>query len=195
MKKAFTLLEVLITIMLMTLLMSSAMFSFKFFLDRLDKTELSLPHDAMSYEYINRVISGLYFYPVEVIKNFKLEDEYFFKTTSTSFSFITSTPIFYDRISVAKVEYKDNKLIYYESKLYSKEQDFKNPKILAKDFSYLLKKDIKNFKIKYSFYKKTNIPKNIELTFDNSEKWIFMIISNNIKYKSILKNEMDFFDE
>jgi prepilin-type N-terminal cleavage/methylation domain-containing protein len=190
MKKAFTLVEVLITIILMTLLMSSAMFSFKFFLGNLDRIDLSLPKNAMSYEYLNHSISGLYFYPVKTIKNFQKLDKYFFDYTNTSFSYITTTPIFYDTISVAKVEYKDNHLYYYESKLYSKNQDFKKPKILENDFEYLLKKDINNFEIKYSFYEKTEVPKTIELIYDNSEKWIFRVVSNNTNLKFTLKEKV-----
>jgi len=189
MKKAFTLVEVLITVLLLTLLMATAMFSFRFFIKRVDSLDISLPRDAMSYEYLNHSIYGIYFYPVKEVQNYKKIDLYFFKHTKDSFTYITTTPIYYDKIAVAQVKYEDNKLYYYESKLYTKEQDYKNPRILNNSYKKLLKKNIEKFEIHYSFYEKIKIPKNIELQFTTSNKWIFAIYSNNLKYKFILNQE------
>jgi len=193
MKKAFTLVEVLITIVLLTLLLSTAMFAFKFFIKRLDTMSLSLPKDAMAYEYLNHSIEGLYFYPINIKKNFKTVNQYFFQTTDNSLTYITTTPIYYKTISVAKIQYDNHKLYYYESELYHKNQDYKNPKILKNSYSQILKKEIENFKINYILYqtkeiveqnipkKDVNIPKKIELLFDDN-RWIFSVYANNIKY-------------
>jgi len=188
MKKGFTLVEVLVSIILLTLLLSTAMFSFRFFINTVDKLTPSLPKDTMSYTYLNNSLSGIYFYPINTIIDFKKTKIYFFKHTSTSCTYITTTPVYYDTISVAKIEYKNHKLYYYESKLYTKEQDFKNPKILEDSFSFVLKKDVKDFSIKYVFYHETQIPKQIYLNIDTT-KWLFAIESNNIKYKSKIKKE------
>ncbi len=187
MRKGFTLVEVLITILLLTLLISTAMFSFKFFLKRLDRIDISLPIDAINYEYINRSINGIYFYPIQSIKNFKKVEKYFFQTTQNSFTYITTTPIYYDKISVAKIEYKDNKLYYYESKLFTKNQNYQNPKILENPYTKVIKKEIDSFKIDYVLYKDTKVPKSIKLKFNANDQWIFSIYSNNVSYKSDLK--------
>ena len=182
MRKGFTLVEVLVSVLLMTLLMSSAMFSFKFLLNQLDKIDISIPQKAISYEYLNHSISGMYFYPIQDRK------KYFFKNTYDSITFITTTPIFYSHISIAKLVLINKDLIYSESPLYTKKQDYKNPKILNNSFSIVIKKDIKKFNISIEYYKETNIPRLIRLIFDN-KTWIFKIQSNHIKYKDKLNME------
>jgi len=183
---AFTLVEVLITILLLTMLIATAMFSFKFFIGNLDRIKLSIPKKAIYYEYLNHSISGIYFYPIDN-KNQGSLKKYFFKKGTNYFSYITTTPIYEDGISIAKVEYKDNYLIYYETKLYTKEQDYKKPMILKDSFhiNFRFKIKIDECKINFIFYQDVNIPKSISLIFrnkDKEEEWVFKILSNHKKF-------------
>ena len=181
-KTAFTLVEVLITILLLSLLMTTAMFSFRFLIKNLNTLQLSLPKKAMDYEYLDKSIQGLYFYIIENKKFEKKEKTYFFKHDTSSFTYITTSPIYNKSISIATIKYKENALFYSESKLFTQNKNYLLPKNKPYDFQKKFYKDISNVEINYIFQKKTNIPKLIQISFlDKNQKkqtWIFSIFSD-----------------
>lgn len=185
-KKAFTLVEVLVAIILFSLLMSISLFSFKFFINKLDNVETSNPEKVISYEYLNNSISGLYFYPKE--------KSYFFQKDNNSITYVTNNSIYYSEIVIAKIEFKDDKLYYFESKLYDKKQNFLDPKILENSFNYLILDNIKDFNIKLDNIK-DSIPSLITFTFtknNNLNTWIFKVDSNFYNFKKDLKRDENF---
>ena len=181
-KTAFTLVEVLITILLLSLLMTTAMFSFRFLIKNLNTLQLSLPQKAMNYEHLDRSIQGLYFYIIEKKNHLKKEKTYFFNYGSSSFTYITTQPIYNKSISIATVEYKENALFYSESKLFTQNKNYLLPKNNVHDFQKKLYENINSLDIKYVFQEKTNIPKLIQISFlDKNHKkqtWIFSIFSD-----------------
>lgn len=181
-KTAFTLVEVLITILLLSLLMTTAMFSFRFLIKNLSTLQLSLPKKAMNYEYLDKSIQGLYFYIIEKNNHLKKEKAYFFNYDSSSFTYITTHPIYNKSISIATVEYKENTLFYSESKLFTQNQNYLLPENNIHNFQKKLYENITNLDINYIFQEKTNIPKLIQISFlDKNQKkqtWIFSIFSD-----------------
>jgi len=180
-RKAFTLVEVLVATILLSLLLSTAMFAFKFFIKSLDSVELSLPTQAMSYSYIDHSLSGFYFYPIKTPELLK-KQQYFFKFTKKSLTYITTTPLYYKQISVAKVECEKGYLYYYESPLYTSLQDYTNPTIISKQFKKTLLRHLESCSIDVKLVQDFNIPSYVTLSFGDTKDWIFSIDSNNFDY-------------
>jgi len=178
MKKSFTLIELLVTMFLISLLIASAMMSFKLFLKRSDIIKEEIPKNAMVFNWIERSISGMYPY---VLKNFK----YFFSCSKNKMEYITTTPLIFNNMSVAKIIYENGNINYYESPLFYKTQDYLNPRILDDNYSKIsLFKNVKNFNIKCSTLFGIYIFK-----IDN-QTYIFNVFSDWKKLNSTLKEKM-----
>jgi hypothetical protein len=145
--------------------------------------KVTLPKNAIHYTYLEHSIKGIYFYP--------FQNNYFFKKSATSFTYITTTPLYYSHLSIAKVFYHNHTLIYQESPLYTQLQNFQNPKIIKKHYQVILKKNLSSCQFSFKLYSKTTIPKEVHILFNenekNQEEWFFSIFSNNINYKSFIE--------
>ena len=188
MKKSFSLVEVLITIMILSLLISTSMFSIKYFIKSLDSFSMSLPYDAINYEKLSKSLKGTYYYVVFKKNELGIKKaKNFYHAKSNSLLFITSNPMHYKSISVAKLYVKNNNLIYEESELFIKEQNYLKPKILNKNkFSKTIRKNVKNILITYLYKDTNNIPYLVLVKINNKEEMIFEIMSNFINHKKFL---------
>jgi len=142
MKKSFTLIEVLVAIFLLSLLIASAMFAFKLFIKNSDAINVKLPEKAISFEWLNRSVSGIYPY---ILNNF----DYFYKCDNDKLIYVTTTPVLYRHLSVAKIFRQNDKVIYEESPVYNRFQDYSHPEILEGNVTkkIILFSNIKKFKI------------------------------------------------
>jgi len=96
----------------------------------------------------------------------------------------------------------DNKLLYKETPIYDKSQDYKNPTFKENTREHVIFSNLNNAKFIYEKaidlpkdkYFKTNIPKLIILTFerDNTEfKYIFDVKYNFYELKRYLKSKRE----
>jgi len=129
MKKGFTVIEVIVTFVILSILIFFAIYSFRYSIDNVVRASYYLPKTTITFSTLDRVLGGIYYYGIE--KKPKEFVEYF-DADQTYINFITTAPLYNDRITLAKIEYKDKKLIYSQEPLYHKQTNIEAPK-LTKD--------------------------------------------------------------
>ena len=179
MKKAFTLIEILVVLFLLTLLLGLAMSAFKLYLRNFNDITLSLPSKVINYETLNKNLKAIYPYPIN-----NNQDYYFFEKAN-EIKYISLYGFYFNDAVVCELKCENNKLLYMESPLYNKQQNYLNPIILKN----LLYKQVL-FRAKYKCHIKVEenkgLPVFIELEIDNN-KYFFKPEINWFKLKDILR--------
>jgi len=128
MRQAFTIIEVIVTFVIMSMLIFFAIYSFRYSISNIRHAVYYLPKKTITYSLLDKTFSGIYYHVVE--KNPK-EFVDFFYGDSTKMIFITSSPFFSKQLSFSSLSYKDKKIIYTEDKLYTKYMNFTEPKMTS----------------------------------------------------------------
>jgi len=170
-RKAFTLIEMLISIVLMTLIVATMMFAFKYSINEFKRVGSLVPHKVLKYHQLASLINGMFPYVIEVQRGFeKKKYEPYIYPKEKSLEFISKNPIYSDKISISKLECSDKGLKYYEKLLYSKDSNYLAPKIEESDFKDIFYKDIESCKFSYNFNSSRNNPTLITLTTSKNSK-------------------------
>jgi len=125
-KSAFTLVELLITIILFSMLLATTLYSFRFMSINIRNINNTNPQKAINYDLLRGAIGSIYYY-VEVNEkesNLYKRFYHYFKGTPTECYFITASPIFYRDISLGHIKYEKSKLWYEEGKIFDKSVDY-----------------------------------------------------------------------
>ena len=151
MKKAFTLLEMLVAIVLITLLIGVAIFSFRMQLMTIHKTRTEGIIDVLKYNQIKSALESIKYYVVReydmLHRPIKKLDDFFYGDEKEAL-FITTNPIYSKKVSLVQLTCKKNKLIYKEEPLYGY-MNYLQPSFTPKKFRQL---DIYNNLEKCEFY-------------------------------------------
>ena len=129
MKKAFTLVEMLVAIILITLLIGVAIFSFRMQLLTIVKVKTDSIESVLKYNQIKSALESIKYYVVQEYDMLHRPIEkfdYFFHGDEQSMLFITNNPIYFDHISLVELSCVKNKLLYKEELLYGK-MDYLQP--------------------------------------------------------------------
>lgn len=203
-RKAFSILETLVAIFILTLLITTAVYSFRFVLLHLSKQEFSGIDRLLSYTQLRASIESMRYYVVDEYDAFlnPMDDlHYFFQGEENQMIYITQNPIFSDGIAVAKLECKEQKLLYTEEPLYGR-IDFTQPDILDDSAQRVL---FENLVACHFFYRKDgqtltilqrNLPTSVELKLaTHSQSFDFYIdirTDYNITKSYIQNDKYDF---
>ena len=152
-RKAFTLIETLVAIALLSVVITIAAYSFRF------STEivkfLTTP-SLQEFENLSRLrdsLNSLFFFlsEDEKIRDIEKKFSFFFNGNSHYLIFITTKPLVHKRDSLYLLEVKFNngKLEAKEYPVYDSLVNYKNPSIPSKVFSIILLPEIKNLNIEY----------------------------------------------
>jgi len=198
MRKAFTLVELLVAVVLLTLLMGTALFSYRQVLLNITKSQKSTFNEVLKVHQIRTSIESMQDYvvddynqfnqPMKQLHSFFLGKEYYFQ-------YISLNPTLSNIPSLSSFECKDNSLVYREEPLY-KRIDVNRPIFLQDSPIVVYWKDIESCKFEYFFHKKhlaelkNKIPTAIKIDFvDNNEKehTIFTTVKSdyNLSYANI----------
>jgi prepilin-type N-terminal cleavage/methylation domain-containing protein len=186
MKKAFTLIEVLVAVFLLSLLLASLMFAFKLFIKKLNDLVYTLPTRSINYELIYKNISA--FYPYFLQSRDKKQLKLFFKNEKNYIEYISNYPLYYNRMVISRLECSNHKLLYSESLLFDKKQNYNNPVVFQNNFKKVL--------FKYKHICKIDVQKNdnnfpeLITVFIDDKKMIFPVISNYYRLKGLLKENI-----
>lgn len=162
---AFTLIEMLISILLLTLIIATMMFGFKQSINELQRTQSITPHKVLEYSQMASAIKGMFPYVVEVQEGFEDKKlKAYIKTQPQLLEFISKNPIYGDEISIIKLECIEEQLIYYEKPLYSMESNYLEPKIEEEDKKKSFFKKLESCQFSYQFASIRNTPSLITLT-------------------------------
>ncbi len=180
MKKAFTLIEMLVAIVIITLLIGVAIFSFRMQLLTIHKTKTEGINKVLKYNQIKSAFESIKYYVVQeydMLNRPMRKLDYFFYGSKKEALFITNNPIYSDKVSLVKLSCIKNKLIYKEEPLYGY-MNYLQPSFNPNKFRQL---DIYNNLEKCEFYyinKKgalvrqisNKIPKEIYLKLNKNNK-------------------------
>jgi len=170
-QKAFTLIEMLISIVLMTLIVATMMFAFKYSINEFKRIDSLVPHKVLKYHQLSSLINGMFPYIIEVQKGFeKKRYEAYIYPKENSLEFISKNPIYSDKISISKLECSDGNLKYYEKLLYSKDSNYLAPKIQESDFKDIFYKDMESCRFTYEINSNRNNPSLITLQTSSNNK-------------------------
>jgi prepilin-type N-terminal cleavage/methylation domain-containing protein len=179
MKKAFTLVELLIAVVLLTLLMGTALFSYRQALLNITKAERSTFNDVLKVHQLRTSIESMQHYVVDDYNQLNQPMKklhIFFKGTQHYFQYISLNPTFSTIPSLSSFECKDKKLVFREEILYY-HIDVNRPNFLEESKEMIYWKDIDVCTFEYFLHEKVlnnieNIlPTAVHISFlDSDEK-------------------------
>ncbi|NOZ91563.1 MAG: type II secretion system protein [Epsilonproteobacteria bacterium] len=200
-KRGFTLIELLVTIVLFSLLLVTALYSFRFISLNIRNINNTNPQKAVNFSLLRSSINSIYYY-VEVDKNeldINKKIFYFFEGKKDECYYITNSPLFSKRLSIVHLVFKDSTLWYEEGEIFRKGVDYLNLKSVPRDNKFSILKDIQKFSFEYVSKQNTKnklinkIPNLISIIFTKKSKkyqYYFVIKSNNQRDRaSVLSRE------
>ena len=158
-KAGFSLVEMLVAVLLITMLIAVAVFAFKYQLMAIHKTQKVGINKAIIYKQIRSSLQSIKYYIVDEYDNlgYPMKQLHpFFHATKTELNFITESPLFSEDIAIAKLKCEDDKLIYIEEALYGR-IDFLRPELLSDSKKTIFYSNLDTCKFTYIFDKKEQV--------------------------------------
>ena len=144
MRKAFTLVEMLVALVLISLLIGVAVFAFRLQLITIHKAKTEGLNTVIKYTQVRSLIESMKYYVVQEYNMLNLPTKqlhYFFQGDSKHIKFITTNPLYSTSDSLVELSCKGDKLVYKEEPLYGK-IDFLQPDFLDSSDSSIMYKNL-----------------------------------------------------
>ncbi len=194
--RAFTLIEMLISIVLLSLIIATMMFGFKQSISHLQQSRSIAPQKAIEFEQLRTLIKGMFPYVVEVQEGFEDKKlQTYLQAQENSLEFVSQSPIYHDEIVIAKLQCLEEALVYYEKPLYG--GNYLAPTLEAKDKKKIFFESLEACQFSYQWGGVGNNPTLVTLSFKSSHKapveyrFMPMVDFNNTRLISIV-NDRDF---
>jgi len=202
MQKGFTLIELLVTIVLFSLLLITAMYSFSFISLNIRNMNNTNPENAIFYDLLRKSISSMYPYVIfdEKEKDHNKDIYFYFDGKKNKCSYISKSPLYQDRLTLIELSFEKTKLIYKEKIIFKKGSNYKKlnnlpllkRKVLLEnlkglEFSYKTTHTMRNRLIK-------RLPSLIKIKLlknRTTEYYFFFIKTNNEQYKLVRPETME----
>ncbi len=203
-RSGFSLVEVLVAMVIVTLITTTGMFSFKLAMDQVDRQSTLTFDEPMRFSQLMNLFNATYFYVLEKRDEFfpeRFEYNYLFERGDKEITFVSDAPIYSNKLSLVNLKIEDERLIYKETPVYDSKQNYKEPVFAEEVDEYTVLNSIKNAKFTYEEAidlpkdLKSKIPKLVILEFEKNDipyKYIFDIKYNyyNLKKFLMFKREM-----
>jgi len=131
-KNAFSLVEMLVAVILLTLLIGVAIFALKYQLISIHKTQKVGIKKLIIYNQIRASLQSIKYYIIDDydMLGYPMKQLHpFFTANASELTYITTNPLFSKDVAVAQMRCQNDKLLYKEEKLYGN-IDFLRPKLL-----------------------------------------------------------------
>lgn len=151
MKKAFTLVELLVAVVLLTLLIGTALFAYRQALVNIKKSQNSTFNETLKLHQLRTSIESMPHYVVDNYNQFHApmkELHPFFNGKATSLTYITKNPTYFKMTTLTKISCEDNTLTYFEEPLY-RGININSPKFTKEVYSKIYWKEIAECQIRY----------------------------------------------
>ena len=205
MKNAFSLVEVLIAMVIVSMLTATGMFAYKLALSEVKRQKTIKYSEAIHFRELENLFNGTYFYVIEKKDLFitdSFQYNYLFKKSKLTIEFVSEAPIYSNHLSLIRLTIDKDRLLYQEKAIYNG-GDYKHPTIDKHVKRYTLFNNIEKAEFSYEEpidlpkdnHFTTTIPKIVILKFrrDNKEyKYIFDIKYNFYKLKLFLIGNREF---
>lgn len=195
-RSAFTLIELLITIVLFSLLVATSLYSFRFISINVRDINNHNPKSAINYALLRGAIGSIYPY----FKKDKVIDNHqffpYFKGDKIGFRFVTNSPLLHKNVSLGELYFKEHKIIYREEEIFKKGMDYGNLNKIKLPRKITIAENISD--IKFFYYRngesrfdiQNEIPNLIKVKFKKFEEereYIFSVKSNNIGQRNMVE--------
>lgn len=158
-RRAFTLIEVLVAMVIVALLSATGMFAYKMAISQISRQNGVTFHDAMVYGRLQNLFHGTYFYTIQKSKEFTDDFDvlYLFEASPRRILFVSDMPLYGDRLALVELFLKEGKLLYRQSPVYDDRQNYKNPAIFDDAPTVTLLENLEN--PRFVFKKYYDLPK------------------------------------
>ncbi len=150
-KSAFSLVEMLVALVLVTLLIGVAIFSFKYQLMAIHKIKKVGVSAVIKYAQLRSSLESVKHYVVDdydMLNQPMKNLHYYFKGTKKEINYITENPLFSNDIAVVRLKCEEDTLLYKEEKLYGN-IDFLRPQLLEESRAMILYKNLDMCEFRY----------------------------------------------
>lgn len=171
--------ELLVAVLLLTLLMGTALFSYRQVLLNIGKAQKSTFNEVLKNHQIRTSIESMQYYVVDDYNQFNQAMKklhYFFNGNNELFQYISLNPTLSEIPSLSQFECRENQLVYTEEPLYGR-IDVNQPAFLEESQELVYWKDISSCAFSYIFKEKemeglkNELPSAVEISFiDSNEK-------------------------
>ena len=152
MKRGFTLIEMLVSIIIFSFIIALAAYSFRFYADITKKIIMPYPQRAVNFSNLGGTIRSMFYFVSEKSNELGKKSFYiYFYGDASSMSFITAKPIkISDNIAVCKLYLDNGTLILDESPVYSKYNNYKEPTLTTEDEKkVIIMKNVSDLQLTY----------------------------------------------
>lgn len=201
MRRGFTLVEMLVAVILLSLLIGVAIFSFRMQLMSIHKTKTEGLDSFREYINLRGSLESIKFYAVDnydVLGTPMKQIHYYFYGDKKEMNFITTNPLWSQKTSVVKLECKKDTLTYTEEPLFA-DIDYLRPSIHLASKTNILYKDLQDCFFSYRIASKEKqtikdrIPDSIRILLQSKEKEMLLFVnvkSNNRALKNRVYDAM-----
>jgi len=197
-RKGFTLIELLVTIVLFSLLLGTALYSFRFISINMRNINNTNPQKAINYDLLRGVFNSIYYYIDSNSKEMDIDKKFYlyFYGEANKCRFITKSALFYKEIALGQLRYENEELWYEESKIFDKSLDYRSLDTIKMEKKVLILRGIKKMQFIYKFDTHSSseirkkIPQLVSINFKDKRKeyhYSFSIKSNNLEKLKRLK--------
>lgn len=189
--RAFTLIEVLVTLAISSMILLIGTVSMKFMVTSLAKNSSTIPSSALAYTQIRSTVAATFPYVIYVKKPFdstKNDYHFFYEGNSDSIRFISEAPLRSRVLSVVELSLSNHQLTYKESPLYALDSNYLSPSLSSNPYTLTLLDKIDNGQWQYetnssvSTRMSGDIPKRLKLSFEDKGKKYVYIFEINTDY-------------
>ncbi len=152
MRKGFTLIEMLVSIIIFSFIIALAAYSFRFYADMTKKIIMPYPQQAVNFSNLGDAVRSMFYFVSEDSDELgKKSFCIYFYGDAESMSFITAKPIrISGNIAVCKLYLDNGTLMLDESPVYSKYNNYKEPSLIAEDEKKIaLMKNVSDLQLTY----------------------------------------------
>lgn len=178
----FTLLEMLVSIILITLLLAVALVSYRYMLLRFKRTQHLFPEKAVRFQQLRTAIQSLRHYvvlPQQGPLGVRGKAAIYFKGDAGSLHFVTEHPIIGDALSLVAFKCTETTLDYYEQPLYERGIDYRDPKMPQNVLPLVIFKEVN--RCAFSYRPDDGVPQEVLLDITLNQKpyhFVFRVQSN-----------------
>lgn len=188
-KNGFSLIEMLVAVILVSLLIGVAIFSFKYQLIAISKSKKIGFSKVLNYKQLKSSIESIKYYVVDDYDTLNLPMKklhHYFNGSKNRINFITTSGLFSIKTVVAELMCREGKLFYKEEELYNR-IDFLKPKVLEDSQKKIFYSNLDKCYFSYIYNEKEidqindKIPGmiKIHLSFNEDEKEYYINIQSD----------------